>query len=209
MKYLEHYKIFESKITQTISDLDNTYDYFHLSWDRYHINPDGVTFTFTPRVPDTPYGYEVGTIEDDFTNRVSLSDSIINCLYALPEGVGSEKWYIYGYKGDASNILDTRKTFKNCPIGYGKDFDLNVWISSLPMDEQKEINEQISKLDIVNISDLPIKYRNMFHGCVPDANDNVEFWSLEPITMKYLGYISDETYNVYDPNILNTLRPSK
>lgn len=165
-------------------------------------------FTFIPRVPETPYGYEFGTIEDDFTKRVSLSDSIINCLYALPESGGSDYYYIYGYKGDDSNIINTRDTFKNCPLGYGKNFNLNAWITNLSVESQKEIQDSIVGLDIVNISDLPIKYRDMFYGCVPDANDNIEYWSLKPITMDYLGVIDtdeNEDLNIYDPKDLNKI----
>ena len=208
MKYLKLFESYDKKII----DLDNSYDYFHISWDRFNINNDGKTFTFTPRVPETPYGYESGTIEDDFTKRVSLSDSIINCLYALPESGGDDYYYIYGYKGDDSNIIDTRETFKKCPPSYGKDFNLNKWISSLPLESQKEIKMNIHGLEIVNISDLPTKYKDMFYGCVPDANDNVEYWSLKPITMDYLGAINPYEYedlNIYDPKDLNNIVPQK
>lgn len=208
MKYL---KMFEN-FNRNVKNLDSIYDYFHISWDRYNINDDGKTFTFTPRVPETPYGYEIGTIEDDFTPRVSLSDSIINCLYALPESGGDDYYYIYGYKGDVSNIINTRDTFKNCPIGYGEDFKLNDWITTLPLKSQKEIQDSIKGLDIINISDLPTKYRDMFYGCVPDANTNVEYWSLNPITMDYLGVINtyeNNDLNIYDPKDLNTIIPKK
>ena len=57
--------------------------YFHLSWGPLVINEDGETFTFTPRIPMYPYGYETGTFEDDFTPRVSLSffnHGLFRCL---------------------------------------------------------------------------------------------------------------------------------
>jgi len=208
---MKYFKLYEQFINKTVQELDGIYDYFHLSWDRYYINSDNKTFTFTPRVPESPYGFQTGTREDDFTKRISLSDSIINCLNALPEAGGYETWYIYGYKGDIPNIIDTKETFKNCPIGYGISFKLEEWITTLSTKEQMEINSVIGGLDTVDISDLPIKYRDMFYACVPDANDNVEYWSLIPITMEYLGYISqediDDDINVYDSDDLNNIIP--
>lgn len=208
---MKYFKLYE-QINRNIETLDSLYDYFHLSWDRFNINSDGKTFTFTPRVPETPFNYEIGTTEDDFTKRVSMSDSIKNCLYALPEDEDGT-WYIYGYKGDESKIIDTKESFKNCPVGYGKDFKFEEWISTLSPIEQDEINKHIKDLDKVDTSDLPIKYRDMFYACVPDANENVEFWSLNPITMDFLGYISSydedtETHvNVYDTEVLRNLTP--
>jgi hypothetical protein len=208
---MKYFKLYE-QINKTIEMLDNEYDYFHLSWDRYYINDDNRTFTLTPRVPDSPYGFQSGTKEDDFTKRISLSDSIKNCLYALPEDEDGT-WHIYGYKGDIPNIINTKETFKNCPIGYGKDFTFVEWISTLPSLEQDEINNHIKDLDTVNTSDLPTKYRDMFYACVPDANENVEFWSLNPIKMDYLGYIesydedSDTYNNVYDIEELKKITP--
>ena len=39
----------------------------------------------------------------------------------------------------------------------------------------------------------------MFYGCVPDALQHDEYWSLEPITMDYLGYITwDSISNWYE-----------
>lgn len=154
----------------------------------------------------------MGTIEDDFTERVSLSNSIINCLYALPESGGDDNYYIYGYNGDSSNFVNTRESFKKCPLGYGKDFDLNKWISTLPLVVRKEIQTMKDNTDIFNISDLPIKYRDKFYACVPDANENYEYWSLEPITMDYLGVINpydNENLNIYNPKDLNNIVPKK
>jgi hypothetical protein len=181
----------------TISD---DYQYFHLSWDRFVINKDGETFTFTPRVPTYPYGWESGSIEDDFTPRVSLSSSIMGCLDALPDD-SDGTWYVYGTK-QSKDIISVQDYFEACPKGYGRDFNLRNWINSLPQGDQKIIKDYSEHLDMelsgtgtwgVNVSDLPPKYRDLFYACVPDALQHDEYWSLEPITMDYLGYLTWDT----------------
>ena len=181
----------------TISD---DYKYFHLSWDRFVIDKDGETFTFTPRVPTYPYGWESGSIEDDFTPRVSLSSSIIGCLDALPDDYDGT-WYVYGTK-QSKDIISVQDYFEACPEGYGRNFNLRNWINSLPQEDQYAIKDYSEHLDLelsgtgtwgINVSDLPPNYRDLFYACVPDALQHDEYWSLEPITMDYLGYITWDT----------------
>lgn len=181
----------------TISD---DYQYFHLSWDRFVINKDGETFTFTPRVPENPFGWMNGSIEDDFTLRVSLSPTVKGCLEALPDD-SDGRWYVYGTK-QTDNIISVRDYFDACPDDYGTAFNLRNWIESLPQEDQYAIKNYSEHLDMelsgtgtwgINVSDLPLQYRDMFYGCVPDAMQHDEYWSLEPITMDYLGYITWET----------------
>jgi len=181
----------------TISD---DYKYFHLSWDRFVINQDGETFTFTPRVPENPFGWMSGSIEDDFTPRVSLSSTVKGCLEALPKD-DDGRWYVYGTK-QTDNLISVRDYFEACPEDYGPDFNLQTWIKSLPEEDQYIIKDYSEYLDMelsgkgnwgINVSDLPPKYRDMFYACVPDALQHDEYWSLEPITMDYLGYITWET----------------
>lgn len=208
MKYLIDYKLYENK---TIKDLDNEYSYFHLSWYTYNINSDKKSFTFTPRIPTQPYGFETSIIEDDFTKRISLGKSVMDCLYALPEDYDGT-WFIYGTK-QTNGIISIKDRMKDCTIvGYGKDFDIIKWISTLEESEQLEINNHINSLDIdlneIGVSDLPIKYRDLFAYCVPDALETDEYWSLSEITMDYLGYIDQEgDYNVYDDADLNKIVP--
>ncbi|MHA1288716.1 MAG: hypothetical protein ACTSPB_15050, partial [Candidatus Thorarchaeota archaeon] len=183
-----------------LSTISDDYTYFHLSWDRFVIDQNGETFTFTPRVPAYPYGWESGSIEDDFTPRVSLSSSIMGCLDALPDDYDGT-WYVYGTK-QVDNIISVQDYFDSCPEGYGRDFNLRNWINSLPQEDQNAIKDHSEYLDLelsgtgtwgINVGDLPLKYRDMFYGCVPDALQHDEYWSLEPITMDYLGYITWDT----------------
>jgi len=186
----------------TISD---DYKYFHLSWDRFVINQDGETFTFTPRVPEYPFGWMSGSIEDDFTPRVSLSSTVKGCLDSLPDD-DDGRWYVYGTK-QTDNIISVRDYFEACPDDYGRSFEMIKWINSLPEEDQLIIKNydspwtgrDLSEIDFsekyaeINVSDLPPKYRDMFYACVPDALQHDEYWSLEPITMDYLGHITWET----------------
>tara|TARA_R110001592_G_scaffold11793_2_gene57691 strand:- start:2829 stop:12416 length:9588 start_codon:yes stop_codon:yes gene_type:complete len=183
----------------TISD---DYNYFHLSWDRFVIDKDGKSFTFTPRVPEYPFGWMSGSIEDDFTPRVSLSSTVKGCLDALPDDEDG-RWYVYGTK-QTDNIVSVRDYFEACPDDYGRSFEMIKWINSLPEEDQLIIKNydspwtgrDLSEIDFsekyaeINVSDLPPKYRDMFYACVPDALQHDEYWSLEPITMDYLGYLT-------------------
>ena len=188
-----------------LSTISDDYKYFHLSWDRFVINQDGETFTFTPRVPEYPFGWMSGSIEDDFTPRVSLSSTVKGCLEALPED-SDGRWYVYGTK-QTDNIISVRDYFEACPDDYGRSFEMIKWINSLPEEDQLIIKNydspwtgrDLSEIDFsekyaeINVSDLPPKYRDLFYGCVPDAMQHDEYWSLEPITMDYLGYVTWET----------------
>lgn len=209
MKYMKYIKLFEELIqSKTIQELETEYTYFHLSWDNILLNNDGKTFTFIPRVPEQPFKFENSIIEDDFTKRISLGKSVIDCLYALPED-DNGSWAIYGTK--ETDVISTKDLFKNCPIGYGKDFKLLDWINSLHIQQQEEILLHVGELDEeTGVSDLPDMYRNMFYGCVPDAIETNEYWYLKPLTMNYLGYIEqrlDYNINVYDPEVLQNIRP--
>lgn len=183
-----------------LSTISDDYKYFHLSWGRFVINQDGETFTFTPQLPTYPFGYQSGSIEDDFTPRVSLSSSVKGCLDALPDD-DDGTWYVYGTK-QVDNIISVRDYFESCPEDYGTNFNLKTWIKSLPQEDQYIIKDYSEYLDMelsgranwgINVSDLPPKYRDLFYACVPDALEHDEYWSLEPITMDYLGYITWET----------------
>jgi hypothetical protein len=202
---MKHIKLFEElNNKKTVKEIESNYSYFHLSQTLLNNNS---SFTFTPRVPSEVYGHEISVIEDDFTKRVSLGKTIEDCLYALPEEEYAT-WYIYGIKDrdivSRDSILSVSDMFKNCPTGYGKDFRLLDWINDLPEGDKKELSDV--DLDVTTgVSDLPVKYRDMFYGCVPDAKDNDEYWSLVPITMEYLGYIKHDLYNkvnLYDTNYL-------
>ena len=202
-KYLREARNQAELDLETISD---DYKYFHLSWDHFVIDEDGETFTFTPRIPMYPYGYETGTFEDDFTPRVSLSSSIMGCLDALPDDYDGT-WYVYGTK-QVKDIIFVQDYFDSCPDGYGRDFNMLTWISSLSREEQDEIkNHLYPNVDwdwdgdtylewgeqMITPANLPPKYRDLFYACVPDALQHDEYWSLEPITMDYLGYITWDT----------------
>lgn len=211
MKYI---KLFEElnrndSNKKTVKEIESKYSYFHLSQTLLSDSNNSNNFTFIPRLPSQVYGHELSIIEDDFTKRVSLAKSE-DCLYALPEEEYAT-WYIHGIRdkdivGDLKgNILSVSDMFKNCPIGYGEDFSIIDWIETLPLQDREEIKNYVDLSITTGVSDLPIKYRDMFYGCVPDGMDSGEYWSLVPITMEYLGYIEHDLYNkvnLYDTNYL-------
>ena len=74
----------------TIDELQQHFTHFHLS--RKYL---GDTFRFTPRVPPEPFIDKDGnTIEDDFTERISLAADIEDARDAISD-YGATYYYIY------------------------------------------------------------------------------------------------------------------
>jgi len=194
---------FRNKLNENIYTIDKAeseYKYFHLSYKKL-LNNDG-TFIFTAKVPNNPYQNNNSVIEDDFTARVSLSNSIDNCLKGVDDS--TRLFYVYGVdlyndKTDDIDIINIKQQQQKCPNSinnkYGVKFDLNVWISSLEKDEIKEIRKSLklnifNKLNVKRPSDLPEKYKKKFYSCVPDADISNELWSLKDLKMDYLGILN-------------------
>jgi hypothetical protein len=205
-----------------IEDLENLYKHFHISLQYIIDDEKNKKMTFRIRIPSEPYkDYDGNIIEDDFTKRISLSDSVKKCLLALPNDVNNGMLYLYGIdlKKDNSDDIETislKKMINKCPVikgkKYGEDFKLFDWLDSLSKEDYEnikkftyedmtndlpDIKNEVSydefemKDFIITPSDLPNKYRKMFFACVPDADKTNEFWSLNNLKMDYLGIIYD------------------
>jgi len=150
----------------------------------------GDNFAFTPRIPQDPWG----AIEDDFTERVSLAPNIDKAEKAV-EG---PRPYIYagdikGYSGDEVETIDLAKRVKTCPKSpnntYGVNFDLLRWLEHLDDTEQISIKLARKLFNSQNVSPktLPRKLKDQFFGCVPDAKETKEVWSIEPVQLLHVA----------------------
>ena len=176
MKYIRTFKLFES---ESVKDIENEFDFFHISTKKL-----GNTFLFTPRVPYNPYvDRNWHVIEDNFTERISLSKTVKGCL----EGITDEDvdgYYIYAIKKqdmDIKYLVDLSKI--ETPTGYGVDFKLWNWL---------EYNGYSTIYK--SPKELPDDLRKIFYGCVPDCNITGEHWYLKPLKMEYIGEIMPWKY---------------
>lgn len=178
----------EGKYFISINTLNKIFKYFHIS--RAKLGDDA--FTFTPRVPNEPYVGDNGyTIEDDFTNRISVGPSIEKCLQALeiePEYTSKYPRHLYAIdfvdiQDDDIPAFNLKTKFPKCPASpenkYGIEFDMLGWMNYHDFDDTT----------IKNPANLPAKWRNQFLGCVPDAIKTDEKWLLQPTKMYYLGVL--------------------
>lgn len=215
---LESSDVLDHEVTITEKDIENIYKYFHLSSKRLDGNNEE-TFKFTKRKPRDPYEDGNGDIiEDDFTKRVSLGSSIIDCCKALPYAGGFMYLYAIDLKKDNSDNIETlsmKDMLKHCPVGYGEMFDMKDWILNLLPEEDRNIilKHLKSKYPDINLYDvenydsddisfihpgmLPEKYKKMFYACVPDADRTNEFWTLDNIEMQYIGEYNIDTGELY------------
>lgn len=178
--------------------LNRTFKAFHFSRD-FRGNPTKLT----PRVPQDPWMNDEGhVIEDDFSSRVSLGPTIEKAQQAIE---GENRAYLYAgdVRKDPSDdfeTLETDKQIKFCPSSeandYGPNFSITDWIDEL-FDEDLidgETTEDI--MDAMEDSghgdfgpkDLPGSLQLDFTGCVPDARDTKELWSLKPVQMFHVAY---------------------
>jgi hypothetical protein len=165
------------------SDLKKYFKFFHLS------NAKKNKLTLTPRVPPNPWNDSNGDItEDDFTPRVSLASSLDDADNAL-EGAGAGRYVfageIKGYTGDNVTAIHLKKKIPKCPktkdMSYDGDFLMRNWLD--------EVNPELSDSSGRHLrpATLPPKEKNKFAGCVPDARETNEYWSLEPVPLLGLG----------------------
>lgn len=172
----------------------------NLAFKTFHFsNKDlGEVGKFTPRVPLDPWiNQEDHIIEDDFTPRVSLGPTIQKALEAIG---GEQRTYLYAgdVRKDPSDDFETVETdekIKTCPSSdandYGPHFSISSWIDELYDEEliDGETTEDI--MDLMDDSspgefgpkDLPGSLGDDFMGCVPDATDTKELWSLKPVKL--------------------------
>lgn len=214
MKYL---KLFEehSKSIFTFKEVENLFNYFHVS-SKLLLTNDKQYFTFHTKVPDLPYQDENGDIiEDNFTQRISLSNNIKGCL----NSIGTKTGYLYGIdlKQDINDDIKTinlKQYQTKCPcikvknfgtINYGEDFNLTDWILNLNVNDKQFIIKYLNykhnikfKSDLKKFNDeispelLPSEFKELFFACVPDADKHNEFWSNKNLKMIYLGKILND-----------------
>ena len=172
----------------TIDELQQHFTHFHLS--RKYL---GDTFRFTPRVPPEPFIDKDGnTIEDDFTKRISLAADIEDARDAISD-YGGTYYYIYatqkteGIEPVEDNLPDCPK---NPPKEYGDKFNMQKWL-------KKNHPQEIPRLEKRGFghnfppSALAPDIKQQFRGCVPDAAETHEEWSLTPLTMLFVGTIGE------------------
>lgn len=158
-----------------ISERDNKWNFFHVS-----TKDLGDKFTFTPRIPKSPYEDMHGVpIEDTITKRTSWAPSIKKALEALPsEFYYREKLYVYAVENFSRALVPD---FEDCPSGpegneYGPGFIWKKYAEEYLSDEEQE--------------DAEIRKTSLRH-CVPDSLDTQEMWSLGPVTGTKIGEIVD------------------
>lgn len=175
--------------TTTIDQLQDLFNHFHLS--RKYL---GDTFKFTPRVPPEPFIDKDGnTIEDDFTKRISLASDIDDARDAIAD-YGATYYYIYATQ-KTTGIQSVEDNLPNCPKNppakYNDKFNLKKWLRK---NQPQEIPRLIAKRGFdYNLapSILAPNIKQQFQGCVPDSNETHEEWSLTPLTMIFIGTISE------------------
>lgn len=173
----------------TIDELQQHFTHFHLS--RRYL---GKTFKFTPRVPPEPFIDKDGnTIEDDFTKRISLAADIEDARDAISD-YGATYYYIYATQ-KTTGIDPVEDNLPNCPKNppkeYGDKFNMKKWLKK---NEPQEIPRLKAKRGFdYNLapSALAPDIKQQFRGCVPDAAETHEEWSLTPLTMLFVGTIGE------------------
>lgn len=171
----------------TIDELQQHFAFFHLS--RRYL---GKTFEFTPRVPAEPAGdREADIIEDDFTPRISLAADIEDARDAIKE-YGSTYYYIYATQ-ETKGIEPVEDNLPDCPKDppkeYGIDFEMAKWLKKNHPQELSRLKKM--KAGYLAPSKLQPNIKQQFQGCVPDAAETHEEWSLTPLTMLFVGTIGE------------------
>lgn len=156
-------------------DLSKIFKVFHLS------EVDIKGGKFTPRIPKAP-----AQGEDDFTPRISLAPSISKALEALSDSKSTIYMSVYagdllGVPDDDIEYYDLQARLPKCPKAGKRKYGEPGWSFGewLKANKQKAISPK----------DLPDQYRQQFYGCVPDADETEELWSLQPIRLYHLGQI--------------------
>ena len=191
-------KTLEPKLTTktaTVDEVDAQFKHFHLS--RKFLGAP--TFTFTPRVPPEPFVDKEGNvIEDDYTRRISLTSNIIDAREAIKD-YGATYYYIYATQQD-KGISDIEYNMPNCPKNppkeYGDKFNMTKWLRKNEPQELPRIKKEKGFTYNLAPSNLDPEIKKQFKGCVPDANQTHEEWSLKPLTMTFIGTIGETNLDV-------------
>jgi hypothetical protein len=177
-EYPEDYSFKEGdQINPTI--LNDYFKFFHISEKNL-----GDVFTFTPRVPFSPFSADGYVIEDNFTNRISLAPSYENAL------IGEERPFIYAgdlklISSDNIKTIDLKQNLDKCPSSpgnqYGYYFKMEPWKEFILNNMEDKDDPQIRGIEkAASPKELPEPYKDQFKGCVPDAGKTDEKWAVEP-----------------------------
>ncbi len=182
----------------SVERAESIFKFFHLSANFL----DREVFTFTPRIPDTPFEDDHGAIiEDDFTKRISLAPTIKDALNAIAH---NPPLYVYAvdFKETSSDDVDvidvsqfdgpSYKTPEGKEQRYNINFTLGDYIEDRGGKETVVVNPSHHAIgnywgNSFGPKKLKKPYKDEFRYAVPDARSTHEAWSLQPITMVYLG----------------------
>lgn len=173
--------------TVTIDELQQYFTHFHLS--RRYLDK---TFRFTPRIPQDPFhDLDANVIEDDFTPRISLASDIEDAREAIKD-YGETYYYIYATQ-KTNGIYPVIDNLQNCPKDppkeYGQNFNIEKWLKQNQPQELSRLKKM--KTTYFAPSKLQPNIKQQFKGCVPDAEQTHEEWSLTPIEMLFVGTIGE------------------
>ena len=161
-------------------------------WYHLSINYLGEKFTFSPRLPNSPYVGEGGhVIEDDFTKRTSWASSIkdaLNALGAGPSDMYRELHFVY-HTSTLPGDVDLEDEFEHAPESpgnkYGTDFNLEKWVdwATKHTPDKKELQKKIAP------PNPSVKAPAALKKLVPDAPETHEHWATKPVTATLIGKI--------------------
>jgi len=180
------------------SYLEELFRFFHLSTIKLHKKDD--TFTFNPRIPKNPFEDADGyVIEDDYTKRISLATTINDAIEAIGEPTVTH-YHVYACDvesklDDDIDAISLKMQLGRCDADlstadnkYGRDFDMYKYLKRNVLSPDKYRPEKS-----IGPKDLPPRHKQKFFGCVPDADEHNEYWSIRDTTMYYIGVCSVDT----------------
>ncbi len=145
-----------------------------------------------PQVPKQLYVDGNGIIEDDFTPRVCLGETVNDCIAGLV--VPMTYYHLYRTIGNVSIEYPTTAGPSTPHMEYGPDFVLSEWI-----DYQAKKHPDISFGGVYAPSHLPSPFKEEFEFCVPDVGETHELWSLDPVKVEYLGVLDTHNKSIAAP----------
>ena len=160
----------------------------------YHLSAKdlGEEFTFTPRIPYSPFEAHGGVIEDDITERTSWAPSIEAALGAIgPQSHINKEWFIYAVPNLPGEV-DLQDEFQSCDdrVGspgneYGIDWSYDKYEDQIWDDIAASPDRRTPE----EANAMKSKIKQDLKKCVPDAPQTGEHWATEPAVAKKIGVI--------------------
>lgn len=142
-----------------------------------------------PQVPKNPHQDINGDIiEDDFTPRISLGETLEDCL----KGLTTDGYHHVYQTIDDLDLEQPTSAGPSTPrMDYDSDFVLEKWVAY-----QAKKQPDVDFTNAHQPSGLPSPFKEEFEFCVPDVGETNEYWSLDPVRVKYMGvvYGNDDDY---------------